>query len=105
MVLSNLLSNKRCFRASNSPLQVLEDKLPELEVPQHNTGLVTGSHSGGDLFEEGSGFRFPEVPPRPDVRVQVPVTSGENHIRARPANDDLFDGVNVWVGIEAKVAA
>lgn len=86
-----------------SPLRVLEDELSELEVPQHDAKLVTGGHRGRYLPEKRPRLRLPQVPLGPDVRVQVPVTTLENHIGASPANYHLFHLVDVRMRLQAKV--
>lgn len=63
--------------------------------------------AGGDgrshLSEESPGFRLPQVSLGPNMGVQIPMASREDHIRACPANNYLFDLVYVQVGFEAEM--
>lgn len=90
---------------TNLLLLVLEDELPELEVPQDDAGRVARRHRRRHLPEQGQGLPLREVPLVPHVRVQVPVAALEHDVRAGLAHEHLLDGVDVGVGVEPKVAA
>lgn len=62
------------------PRFIGEDELAELEIPQHNTVLVTSRHSLSRLPEESSRLRFPQSPARSYVGVQVAVVTLQEEI-------------------------
>lgn len=62
------------------PRFIGEDKLPELEVPQHDPVFMTGRNSPGRLPEEPSRLGLAQSPARPYVGVQVAVMALQEEI-------------------------
>ena len=56
-----------------------------------------------DLREEVPGVRLLQPPPRPHVGVEVGVGRREEEVGARRRRDDLADGVDVRVALDAVV--
>ena len=56
-----------------------------------------------DLGEEVAGVRLLQPPPRPHVGVEVGVGGREEEVGARRRRDDLADGVDVRVALNAVV--
>ena len=56
-----------------------------------------------DLGEEVAGVRLLQPPPRPHVGVEVGVGRREEEVGARRRRDDLADGVDVRVALDAVV--
>ena len=56
-----------------------------------------------DLGEEVAGVRLLQPPPRPHVGAEVGVGRREEEVGARGRRDDLADGVDVRVALDAVV--
>ena len=85
------------------PLNVFEDKLAQLEVPQDDAIIMTVTDGRHNLTEEGPSFDFTEALLLPHVRVEVAVTLGEEDVGFGLAQDDLLAGGNVLVRIHLPV--
>ena len=60
-------------------------------------------HGADDLPEQRARGRLPQPPPRPHVGVEVGVGRREEEVGARRRRDDLADGVDVRVALDAVV--
>lgn len=87
----------------NSPVLILEDKLPQFEVTEDQSVVVAMCHSRGYLIEQSGSFVLPQLLAGADERVHVAIASLEEHIGSSLPEQDLQDLVNVLVLAQSKV--
>jgi len=88
---------------ADSPVLVLEDELPQLEVAEDQPAVVAMRHGRGDLVEEPGGFVLPQLLAGADEGVQVAVAPLEEHVGPRLPEQDLQDLVDVLVLAQGEV--
>lgn len=94
---------QRQWSPENSPVLILEDKLPQFEVTEDQSVVVAMCHSRGYLIEESGCFVLPQLLAGTDKRVHVPIASLKEHIGPGLPEQDLQDLVNVLVLAQGKV--
>lgn len=87
----------------NSPVLILEDKLPQFEVTEDQSVVVAMCHSRGYLIEESGSFVLPQLLAGADERVHVAIASLKEHIGSSLPEQDLQDLVNMLVLAQGKV--
>ena len=85
------------------PLNIFEDKLAQLEVPQDDAIDMTVTDGRHDLAEQGPRFAFTKALLLPHIGVEVAVALGEEDIGFGLSQDDLLAGGNVLMGIHLPV--
>lgn len=86
----------------DSPLFVLEDEFPQLEVAQHQPPVMAVSHRRGDLVEQSGRLLLPQLLAGSDKGVHVPIASLEEHVGFGLPQDDFGDLVDVAVSGQAE---
>lgn len=87
----------------DSPVLILEDKLPQFEVTENQSVVVAMCHSRGYLIEEPGSFVLSQLLAGTDKRVHVAIASLEEHIGPRLPKQNLQDLVNVLVLAKGEV--
>lgn len=87
----------------DSPVLILEDKLPQFEVTKNQSVVVAMCHSRGYLIEEPGSFVLSQLLAGTDKRVHVAIASLEEHIGPRLPKQNLQDLVNVLVLAKGEV--
>lgn len=93
------------IRSRFLPLGVGEDEFPQLQVPKNDPLLVAGPDGFGDLPEQPPGLGLAEPPPLPDVGVEVAVGPREDEVEVAVADEDLVEGRDSRIALEAVVSA
>lgn len=94
---------QRLWLLPNSPVLILEDKLPQFEVTEDQSVVVAMCHSWGYLIEESGSFVLPQLLAGADERVHVSIASLKEHIGSSFPKQDLQDLVNMLVLAQGKV--
>lgn len=92
----------RAGQERDSPLFVLKDELPQLEVTQHQPPVMAVSHRRGDLVEQSGCLLLPQLLAGSDKGVHVPIASLEEHVGFGLPQDDFGDLVDVAVSGQAE---
>lgn len=87
----------------DSPVLILEDKLPQFQVAEDQSVVVAMCHSRGYLIEESGSFVLPQLLASADKRVHVAIASLEEHISSGLPEQYLQDLVNMLVLAQGKV--
>jgi len=98
-----VVDNTKIRVLQNSPVLILEDKLPQFEVAEDQSVVVAMCHSRGYLIEQSGSFVLPQLLAGADERVHVAIASLEEHIGSSLPEQDLQDLVNVLVLAQSKV--
>lgn len=88
-----------------SPFLISEDELAQLEVPQHDAGLVAVGHGQGHLTEEPAGALLVQPAAALHQGVHVPKVLFQEHVGLAFAQDDVPDAGHVLVGWEDSVGS
>lgn len=87
----------------DSPVFVLEDKLPQFQVTEDQSVVVAMCHSRGYLIEESGSFFLPQLLACADKRVHVAIASLEEHVRPGFPEQYLQDLVNMLMLAQGEV--
>lgn len=90
-------------RLQDSPVLILEDKLPQFEVTEDQSVVVAMCHSRGYLIEESGSLVLPQLLAGADKRVHVSIASLKEHISSSLPEQDLQDLINMLVLAQGKV--
>lgn len=104
-MLTHLTQDQHCPKSPCPPLplNIFEDKLAQLEVPQDDAIDMTVTNGRHDLAEQGPRFTFTEALLLPHIGVEVTVALGEEDVGFGLSQDDLLAGGNVLMGIHLPV--
>lgn len=92
----------KCF-LHNSPVLILEDKLPQFEVTEDQSVVVAMCHGRGYLIEEPGSLVLPQLLAGADERVHVSIAPLKEHVGSSLPEQDLQDLVNVLVLAQGEV--